>query len=75
MSEEPPAEPQGDGSAGDSSPWFVDEDADLEWKPPRCPHCESVVVGVTATGPDTIQASCGCWLTQAEARALRERSD
>ncbi|GAB3033225.1 hypothetical protein GCM10025298_22640 [Natronobiforma cellulositropha] len=42
-----------------------------EWNPPRCPHCESVVVGVTAIGPETIQASCGCYLTQAEARDLR----
>ncbi|GAB3032577.1 hypothetical protein [Natronobiforma cellulositropha] len=41
------------------------------WNPPRCPHCESVVVGVTATGSDTIVASCGCYLTQAEARDLR----
>ncbi|GAB3027952.1 hypothetical protein [Natronobiforma cellulositropha] len=53
----------------------ADENADeswtLEgWHPPRCPHCESVVVGTTATGPCTIQASCGCYLTQAEARAL-----
>ncbi|GAB3019361.1 hypothetical protein [Natronobiforma cellulositropha] len=42
-----------------------------EWNPPRCPHRESVVVGVTATGPDTIVASCGCYLTQEEAAALR----
>ncbi|GAB3024186.1 hypothetical protein [Natronobiforma cellulositropha] len=42
------------------------------WNPPRCPHCESVVVGVTATGPFTIQASCGCYVTQQEARELRK---
>ncbi|GAB3032288.1 hypothetical protein [Natronobiforma cellulositropha] len=42
-----------------------------EWNPPRCPHCESVVVGVTATGPYTIKASCGCFVTQEEAKNLR----
>ncbi|GAB3028410.1 hypothetical protein [Natronobiforma cellulositropha] len=46
-----------------------------EWNPPRCPHCESVVVGVTATGPFTIVASCGCYLSQNEAARLRTEDD